>query len=89
MNKKPRIEDRAEEQGFPITDKAILKALEKMPFSSICQIATMTVIPPPTVFRRFRKLLHFVLKRLHWVPAHSRIFKSGSDHHVKGVPAVA
>jgi hypothetical protein len=48
-------EDRAEDQGFSIPDKAILEVLEMMPFASIRQIAQMTSIPLTTGFRRLRK----------------------------------
>jgi len=68
LQNEPEAENRAEDQGFSITDNAILEALEMMPFASIRQIAKMTIIPPTTVFRRLTKSLHFVLKRLHWVP---------------------
>jgi hypothetical protein len=96
-------EDRAEDQGFSITDNAIREALELMTFASIRQIAKMTFIPPTPVFRRLTKLLHFVLKRLRWVPhrlsdlqkevwvimssCHHVIMSS--CHHVKGVTEVA
>jgi hypothetical protein len=68
MNQKPRIEDRAEDQGFSITENAIPEAFEMMPFASIRQIVKMNFIPPATVFRRLTKSLHFVLKRLRSVP---------------------
>jgi hypothetical protein len=61
-------EDRAEDRGFSITGNAILDALEMMPFASIRQIAEMTFLPPPTIFRRLTKSLRFVLKRLRSVP---------------------
>jgi hypothetical protein len=67
MIQKPRIEDRAEDQVFSITDNAKLEAFEMMSFVSIRQIAKMTTIHPPTGFRRLTKSLHFVLKRLRWV----------------------
>jgi hypothetical protein len=51
----PEAEDRAEDQGFLITDKAILATLEMTPFASIRLIAKRTFIPPATVFRRFTK----------------------------------
>jgi hypothetical protein len=57
-------EDKAENQGFSITDNAILEALEMTPSPSIRQIAKMAFILPTTVFRHLTKLLHFVLKRL-------------------------
>jgi hypothetical protein len=68
INQKSGIENRTEDQGFSIPDNPILEALEMMPFASIRQIASMTFIPPPTVFRLLTELLHFVLKRLLWVP---------------------
>jgi hypothetical protein len=61
-------EDRVEDQGFSITDNAILEALEMMPCASIRQIAQMAFIPPTTGFRRLMKSLHFALKRLRWAP---------------------
>jgi hypothetical protein len=39
-----------------------------MPFVSIHQIAKMTFIPFATIFRCLTKSLHFVLKRLRWIP---------------------
>jgi hypothetical protein len=68
LQNEPEAEDRAEDQGFSITDDAILDALEMMPFISIRQIAKMTFIPPTTGFRRLTKSVHFVLKRLCWIP---------------------
>jgi hypothetical protein len=62
LQNEPEDEDRAEDQGFSITDNASLKAFEMMPFASIHQVATMIFIPPTTVFRRLMKSLHFVLK---------------------------
>jgi hypothetical protein len=64
----PEAEDRAEDQGFSITDNAILEALEMMPFRFVRQIAKMTFIPPTTAFRRLTKSLHFALNRLRWAP---------------------
>jgi hypothetical protein len=61
-------EDREEDQDFSIAHNAILEALEMMSFASIRQIVKTTFIPPTTVFRRLTKSLHFVLKRLRWVP---------------------
>jgi hypothetical protein len=58
----PEVEDRAEDQGFSITDNAILETLEMMPFASIGQIARMTIISHTTRFRRLTKLFDFVLK---------------------------
>jgi hypothetical protein len=55
-------EDRAKDQGFSITDNAILEALEMIPFVSIREIAKMTFIPPTTRFRRLMKSLYFALK---------------------------
>jgi hypothetical protein len=72
----PEAEDRAEDQGFSITDNAILEAFEMMPFASIRQIAKMTFIPPTTIFRRLTKSFHFVLQRMRWFPTDSRIFKN-------------
>jgi DNA-binding Lrp family transcriptional regulator len=63
LENEPEAEDRAKDQGFSITDKAILKALEMMPFTSIRQIAKMIFIPPTTRFHRLMKSLHFALKR--------------------------
>jgi hypothetical protein len=68
LQDEPEAEDRAEDQGFSITDNAILKALKMIPFASIRQIAKMTFIPLTVVCRRWTKSLHFLLKRLHWVP---------------------
>jgi hypothetical protein len=68
--------NRAENQGFSITDNVILETLEMMPFASIRQIVKMTIIPPTTVFPRSTKSLDFVLKRLCWFPSDSRIFKN-------------
>jgi hypothetical protein len=68
LQNEPEAEDRAEDQRLSITDDAILKALEMIPFASLRQIAEMTFIRPTTVFRRLTKSLHFVLKRLRWVP---------------------
>jgi hypothetical protein len=76
LQNEPETEDRAEEQGFSITDTGILAALEMMLVSSIHQIAKMTFIPPTTVFRRLTKSLRFVLKRLCSVPTDSRIFRN-------------
>jgi hypothetical protein len=64
LQNESEAEDGAEDQGFSITDNAILEALEIMSFASIRQIAKMTIIPPTTIFCRLTKLLHFVLKRL-------------------------
>jgi hypothetical protein len=55
-------EDRAKDQAFSITDIAILKALEMMPFAFIRKIVMMIFISPMTGFRRLTKSLHFVLK---------------------------
>jgi hypothetical protein len=68
LQNEPEAEDRAEDQRFSISDNAILGALEMMRFASIRQIAQMTFLLPTTRFRRLTKSLHFVLKRLHWVP---------------------
>jgi hypothetical protein len=68
LQKEPEDEDRAEDQGFSVTDNAILEALEIMSFASISWIAQMTFIPPTIRFRRLMKSLHFVLKRLPWIP---------------------
>jgi hypothetical protein len=64
----PEAEERAEDQDFWIPDNAILEAFEMMLFASIRQIAQVMFIPPPTVFRRLTKFVHFVLKRLCWAP---------------------
>jgi hypothetical protein len=61
-------EDRTEDQSFSIADKAILEALEMMPFVSIRHITKMIIIPRTTGFRRLTKLFHFVLKRRLRVP---------------------
>jgi hypothetical protein len=83
LQNEPETQDRAEDQGFSITDNAILEALEMMPFASIRQIAKMTIIPPTTAFGRLTKFLHFLLKRLRWVPqrlsdlpTHTRVIMS-------------
>jgi hypothetical protein len=68
LQNRPEAEDRAEDQGFLISDNAILETLEMMSFASIREIAKMIFIPLLTEFRRFTKSLHFVLKRLRWVP---------------------
>jgi hypothetical protein len=64
----PEAEDGTEDQDFSIPDNAILEALEIMPFASIRQIVEMIFIPPTTVFRRWTKSIHIILKRLRWVP---------------------
>jgi hypothetical protein len=46
----PEAEDRAEGQGFSITDNAILEELEIMSFASVRQIAKMTFVLPIIVF---------------------------------------
>jgi hypothetical protein len=68
LENEPEAEDRAEDQGFSITGNAILETFEIMSFAAVCQIAKMTFIPPITRFCRLTKSLHFVLKRLSWVP---------------------
>jgi hypothetical protein len=68
LENQPEAEDRTEDQGFSITDNAVLEALEMIPFASIRQIAKMTFIPPTTGFHRLMKSLHFVPKRLRSVP---------------------
>jgi hypothetical protein len=68
LENEPEAEERAENQGSSMTDKAILEAFEMILFASIRQIAKMAIILPATVFRRFTKSLHFFLKRLPWVP---------------------
>jgi hypothetical protein len=75
-NQKPRIEDRAEDQGFSIPNNAILEAFEMIPFASIRQSAKMIFIPPTTGSRRLTKSLHIVLKRLYWITIDSWIFKN-------------
>jgi hypothetical protein len=67
LQNEAEAEDRAKDQSFSITDNAILETLEIMPCASIRQITQMTFIAPTTVFRRLRKSLHFILKRLRWV----------------------
>jgi hypothetical protein len=62
LQNEPEAEDRAEDQGFSITDNAILEILEIMSFASISQIAQMTFISLTTRFRRLTKLPDFVLK---------------------------
>jgi hypothetical protein len=57
-------DDKTEDQGFSITDNAMMEILEMMPLASIREIAKMTFIPPITGFRHLTKSLHFVLKRL-------------------------
>jgi hypothetical protein len=64
----PQTEDRTKDQGFSITDNAILEALEMIPFASIRQIAKVTFIPHTTGFGRLTKSFHFVLKRLRSAP---------------------
>jgi hypothetical protein len=68
LQNEPEAEDQAEDQGFSITDNAILETLETMSFASIRQIVKTIFIPPMTIFRCLTKLFHFVLKPLHWVP---------------------
>jgi hypothetical protein len=62
LQNEQEAEERAEDQGFSITDNPILEALEIMPFVSIRQIVQMTFISLTTGFRRFTKLPQFVLK---------------------------
>jgi hypothetical protein len=45
LQNEPESEDRAEDQGFSITDNAILDTLEIMLFASIRQVAKMTFLP--------------------------------------------
>jgi hypothetical protein len=58
----PEADDRAEDQGFSITDNAILEAFERMPFLSIHQINKMTFMPLTTGFHRLTKSLPFISK---------------------------
>jgi hypothetical protein len=67
LQNEPESQNREENQGFSITDNAILKGLKMVSFASIRQIAKMTFIPVITVFRRLTKSLHFALKRVHSV----------------------
>jgi hypothetical protein len=90
LQNEPEAENRAEDQCFSITDNAILRALEMMPFPSIREIAKMTLILPTNGFRRLTKSLHLVLKRLRWaLHSLSDLQKIGSGHHVKGVAEAA
>jgi hypothetical protein len=68
LQNEPEAEDGAVNQSFSITDRVILEALEIMLFAWIRQIAQTTFVPHTTGFRGLAKLLHFVLKRLRWVP---------------------
>jgi hypothetical protein len=68
LQNESEAKDRAENQSFSITDNVILEAIEIISFASIRQIAKMTFIPPTTGFRRLTKSIHFVLKRLCWIP---------------------
>jgi hypothetical protein len=58
----PEAKDRAEDQGFSMTNNAILEIFAMISFASIRQIVKMTFIPLTTVFRRLMKSLHFTLK---------------------------
>jgi hypothetical protein len=89
LENESEAEDRAEDQGFSITDDAILEALEMMPFASIYQIAKMIFIPPTTVFRRLTKSFHFAVKRLCWVSHRLSASKTNPGHHVKRVTEAA
>jgi hypothetical protein len=71
-------ENRAEDQGFLITDNAILKAFEMITFGFIHQIAKMTFLPPALLFHRLTELLHIVLRRLPGVPQTLGFSKTGS-----------
>jgi hypothetical protein len=55
----PEARDRADGQGFSMTDNVILEALEMMTFTSIRQIAKIIMLIPTTAFRRFTKSLRF------------------------------
>jgi hypothetical protein len=62
LQNETEAEDRAEDQGFLITNNAILEAFEMIPFAPIRQIAKTTFIALTTVFRRLTKSLNFFLK---------------------------
>jgi hypothetical protein len=51
-----------------IIDEVILDALDKQPFSSIRELAKLTCIPTPTVYRHLTCSFGLVVKHLHWVP---------------------
>jgi hypothetical protein len=69
LNLKPRIEDRGSTRKSRFLDyrQCNLEVFEIISFALIHQIAQMIFIPPTIMFHRLKKLLHFVLKRLHSV----------------------
>jgi hypothetical protein len=62
LQNESEAEDRAEDQGFSITDKAILEVFEMVPFASGRQAAKMTFVPPATGFRASERsaLMEFI-----------------------------
>jgi hypothetical protein len=55
LQNEQEAEDRGEDQGFSITDNAILEALERIRFASIHPIAKMLFIPHSNVFSSLTK----------------------------------
>lgn len=51
-----------------IITEAILSALDKQPFASVCEIAKLTRISKTTVHRFLTDVMHFKNKALKWVP---------------------
>jgi hypothetical protein len=51
-----------------ISHGAILGAIEEKSFSSVCELARATHLPPTSLSRRLINSLRCVLRRLHWVP---------------------
>jgi hypothetical protein len=58
----------SDEPPTTIIDDAIPEALDKQPFSSVKELATLTCIPTTPVYRHLRRSLGFVLKQLRSVP---------------------
>jgi hypothetical protein len=89
LQNEPEAEDRTEDQGFSITDNAILEAFKMIPFASIRQIAKMTFLPLTSVFRCLTKYRcspeAIVLDSSQTLGS----WKTDSSHHVKGVAEVA
>jgi hypothetical protein len=81
----PETEDAVEDHGFSITENTILEALERKPWAFIRQIAEMTFIPPPTVFRCLRKYSYSPEAIVLGSPQTLGSSETGSGHHVKGV----
>jgi hypothetical protein len=60
--------DRREEPAPIVIDQGILDVLGQYPFSSIRDLARLTCIPTPTIYRHLTQSLGFVVKYLRWVP---------------------